>query len=674
LPQLSADLYRRIVETSREGVWLLDRKGRTSFANARLAEMLGTSPTELVGMPLLAFVDPEQRPRAERALRAPVAGQADQLEARLRRRDGQTVWVVLALSPFQDADGGELGVLAMVSDITQRKRVEAELRASEQRARRLIESNIIGITIGDLEGRILEANDALLRLVGYTRADLSSGQLRWDRLTPPEYMPREEQAIAEAHRFGAATPWEKEYIRKDGQRIPVLLGFALLDEAAGTTVAFILDLSERKRAENRQRVMAEASRTFSAARLQLPTLFETIAQYVAEQLGDGCALYLLSEEGERLDPPCVYDAGDEAGDLARSLVGDTPAGHGAGLVDEVMRVQEPLLVQAPLADQGLALGGCAGAGWPDLERFGLLSVAAAPLRVKGQVVGALVAWRRGPGQPHTQAELSMLEELADRAALAIDNARLYQHMEAAVRVRDEVLGAVSHDLKNPITIVKVQAQRLAQRLRRGGRIQTQVLLEALGEIDAAAGRMNTWIDELLDVARLQVGQELALNRAPTDLVGLVREAVADHQRATQQHTLHLSSTVTELVGDYDAPRVRRVLDNLLSNAIKYSPDGGDVEVRLAVAESGPGQWAVLQVIDRGIGIPAADRPRIFERFHRGGNVAGRIAGTGIGLAGAARIVEQHGGRIEVESEEGQGSTFSVWLPLGSGSRTASAAA
>ena len=663
LPQLSADLYQRIVETSREGVWLLDPEGRTSFANARLAEMLGTSPTELVGLPLLAFVDPEQRPRAERALRSPTADHADHLEARLRRRDGDTIWVTLALSPFHDADGRYVGVLAMVSDITARKRVEAELRASEERVRRLVESNIIGITIGDLEGRILEANDALLRLVGYTRAELQSGGLRWDHLTPPEYLPLDERAIAEACASGAATPWEKEYVRKDGQRIPVLVGFAMLDETAGTTVAFILDLSERKRAENRQRVMGEASRTFSAAHLQLSRLLETIVRYVAEQLSDGCVLHLLPEPGRPADPPCVYDPGADATDLVRSLFAPAPDGRGQGLVDEVMRTGQPRLVHASTADHG-----------PNFERFGLLSVAAAPLPVAGQIGGALVAWRRRPGQPFTHSDLSMLDELAGRAALAIDNARLYERTQAAVRVRDEVLGAVSHDLKNPITIIKVQAQRLAQRVRKGRAGQPEVLLESLAEIDAAAGRMNAWIDELLDVARLQVGQELALNLAPTDLVHLARQAVDDHQRATRRHALRLSSAVPELVGDYDAPRLRRVLDNLLSNAIKYSPAGGDIEVRLKAVETTSGEWAVVGVIDRGIGIPAADRPHIFERFHRGGNVAGRIAGTGIGLAGAERIVAQHGGRIEVESQEGQGSTFSVWLPLGSGSTSASAVA
>jgi signal transduction histidine kinase len=118
-----------------------------------------------------------------------------------------------------------------------------------------------------------------------------------------------------------------------------------------------------------------------------------------------------------------------------------------------------------------------------------------------------------------------------------------------------------------------------------------------------------------------------------------------------------------LVGCWDADRLGQVIGNLLTNAIKYSPEGGTVDVTLARAEDDDGAWAHLSVRDRGLGIPAEDRPRLFERFHRGSNVVGRIVGTGIGLASAARIVRQHGGSIGVESEEGRGSTFTVTLPL-----------
>ena len=118
-----------------------------------------------------------------------------------------------------------------------------------------------------------------------------------------------------------------------------------------------------------------------------------------------------------------------------------------------------------------------------------------------------------------------------------------------------------------------------------------------------------------------------------------------------------------LIGDWDARRLRRLLANLLDNAIKYSPDGGPIAIRIARASDPQGEWAALTVRDRGIGIPADDLPRLFERFHRGSNVTGRIAGTGVGLASVRQIVESHGGEVAVSSNEGEGTTLEVRLPL-----------
>jgi signal transduction histidine kinase len=138
--------------------------------------------------------------------------------------------------------------------------------------------------------------------------------------------------------------------------------------------------------------------------------------------------------------------------------------------------------------------------------------------------------------------------------------------------------------------------------------------------------------------------------------------VHEQQQATDSHILTFRSQVPELTGMWDAGRLERVLANLISNALKYSPNGGEIDVTVEQVDEEGRRWAVVKVKDSGIGIPAADLPHIFERFHRGANVSGRIPGTGIGLAAAQEIVEQHGGSISVQSREGDGSTFTVRLP------------
>jgi signal transduction histidine kinase len=125
----------------------------------------------------------------------------------------------------------------------------------------------------------------------------------------------------------------------------------------------------------------------------------------------------------------------------------------------------------------------------------------------------------------------------------------------------------------------------------------------------------------------------------------------------------VDAAVPELVGVWDRARVERLLENLLNNAIKYSPEGGEVTVTIRLEREAGEPWAVLAVQDRGIGIPATDLPHIFERFQRGRNAEGHIAGTGIGLAGVRQVVEHHGGRVTVESQEGRGTTVTVRLPL-----------
>ena len=231
------------------------------------------------------------------------------------------------------------------------------------------------------------------------------------------------------------------------------------------------------------------------------------------------------------------------------------------------------------------------------------------------------------------------------------------------RQKDEFLATVSHDLRNPLAGIKGWAQILKRRANRLPAPDRDRWQQDLNTIERAATRMAAMIDELLDLSHVHMRRPLELHREDTDLVQLVQRVVADHQRAATSHPIRVRTSLASLHGCWDTARLERVLGNLLSNAVKYSPEDSEIQVELEREDSGQEPAAVVSVRDRGVGIPAHDLPHVFERFYRASNVVGRIAGTGIGLAGARQLVEAHGGSIRVESTPGEGSTFVVHLPL-----------
>jgi PAS domain S-box-containing protein len=228
--------------------------------------------------------------------------------------------------------------------------------------------------------------------------------------------------------------------------------------------------------------------------------------------------------------------------------------------------------------------------------------------------------------------------------------------------RDDFLVSVSHDLQQPLALIKGQVQLIQRQLARGETVAPARLERGLGYVNAAVIRMRGMLQEMLDNALEQAGQPLAVVLSPLDLVALAHQTVTEHQLAFESHQFVVEAEPAELWASVDGGRVQRVFENLLSNAVKYSPAGGAIRVTLnATADN---TCAVIAVRDCGLGIPVADLPHVFERFYRGTNVVERIAGNGLGLAGARQMVELHHGSIGVESEEGRGSTFTVRLPLG----------
>jgi len=263
----------------------------------------------------------------------------------------------------------------------------------------------------------------------------------------------------------------------------------------------------------------------------------------------------------------------------------------------------------------------------------------------------------------SEEDESILVQFAQMASIAIENTQLYVQAQRAVHERDKLLSTVTHDLKNPLTAIKGFTQLLQRGVKNMSPAEAERWTMVLSRIETTATKMTALINELLDLSHLQMGQSLELDLQPTDLVALARQVAAEQRQTTERHQIRVEAGVSELIGLFDAIRLERVLVNLISNAIKYDPDGKPITIEIAWEEDADRCYAVLKVRDQGIGIPAKDVPRIFEQFHRASNTPGYTSGTGIGLASARHITEQHGGTITVSSRVGEGSTFTVRLPL-----------
>lgn len=382
-----------------------------------------------------------------------------------------------------------------------------------------------------------------------------------------------------------------------------------------------------------------------------------VGELLTGSLGDDGALAAVAALCVPRLADCCMIATLDAGVLRVAATATAP--------DEVQpRTFNALPEVAPLPE------GATEIGWLEqrLDELGATARVVVRLRSHGQTLGALgmamLTTERGFGGHDRQ----VVQDLADRLGPALGQAQLYRAeqtaraaAEAAVQARDELMALISHDLNNPLTTVLGQARRLQLQLAKEP-LSRETIIHGVERVERGARQLQVQIAELLDTARLRAGQPLELRHEAADLLALTREAVARIQQASERHTVCVHTSLSSLVARVDPVRMQRVLDNLLANAVKYSPNGGTITAIISAEHDDAELWAVVQVRDPGVGIPEADLPHIFERFRRGANVMGTTQGTGLGLASARQIVEQHGGQITVATEVGSGSTFTLRLP------------
>jgi PAS domain S-box-containing protein len=256
-----------------------------------------------------------------------------------------------------------------------------------------------------------------------------------------------------------------------------------------------------------------------------------------------------------------------------------------------------------------------------------------------------------------------LSDAADARAGAVAVFQDITPLHELDRQRDEFLAAVSHDLRTPMAIIKGRADLLRRSLDRDGALDMEKVDKGLRAIDVSTVNLVRIVDELLDLTSLRMGHPMELRVTETDLDELVRRTIDEYREMHPGRAITVEADGQPLVGEWDAVRLGRVVTNLLSNAVKYSSPDTGIEVTTGSDVRDGRHWAVLGVTNRGVGIPAHELDRVFDTYFRGTNVSGSIGGTGVGLAGARHIVEQHGGEIQVASVEGETTTFTVRLPL-----------
>ncbi len=326
-------------------------------------------------------------------------------------------------------DGQLLGVGISSIDITQLKQTEQALRESEAKFRSVVESNMIGIGFWDKDGRITDANDALLNMVGYTREELVAGKINWQELTPTEYLPFDKQALTQLQHSPFCTPYQKEYIRKDGSRLPVLAGGSHFQGTVDRGAFFVLDITEHKQAEDRLRYIAEISSLFSTS-LDYEQTLEQIAKMSVPQVADWCSVDILNEDGSIRRLPIAH-ADPSKGELARKLQEYVTDYKGTSPITRVLQTGQSELI-SELPDSLLVASTQNQEHLELVRQLGMKSVMIVPLIAQGRVLGCISFVTAESDRRYDRTDLTLATDITHRAALAIENARLYRDIHQAL--------------------------------------------------------------------------------------------------------------------------------------------------------------------------------------------------------------------------------------------------
>jgi PAS domain S-box-containing protein len=659
MPSIPEYFYRLLVdEAVAYAIIFFDREGVIRHWNPGAERLFQYTAEEALGKQAeLIFIPEDVRSGVpEREMQTAAAtGQAEDRRWK-ERKDGTRFFADGVLTALRGEDRSVLGFAKIIRDATAEERAEERRTASEAQLRLIVDSiGDYAIYMLDAEGRIETWSRGAQRIKGYTPEEIIGRN--FEVFYPPEDVasgkPRRQLRIAaEAGTYDD----ESLHLRKDGSRFWASVVVSAIRDDEGQLRGFVNlthDITERKHNEEGKVFLAEASRLLASS-IEYEETLRRIARIAVPRVADWCAVDLLIDAGRVLARVAVEHADPTKVELANRLEKTYPADPAASpAVAEVIRERRTLFY--PQIPDDLVR---ASAQDPEhlriVRELGLRSAIITPLVAADRVLGTIMFVTAGDRRL-TEDDVTIAEDVAARAAVAVQNAELYREAQEANRAKDDFLATVSHELRTPMTAVLGWARLL--------RTETdpEVIAEAALAVERSALAQAQLIDDILDVARIRVGK-LKMRFDSANLAEVVAAAV-DTVRFTAEakHVrlrVEMDRGVLPVSGD--SQRLQQVVWNLLTNAVKFTPEAGRVDV---VLEQEDGK-ARLTVRDTGPGIPPDFLPHLFERFRQAETTQRRgHSGLGLGLSIAQYIVDAHGGTIRAQSaREGTGATFVVELP------------
>lgn len=552
------------------------------------------------------------------------------------------------------AVAGALIAMMLAAAIDRRirlRRAETEaLRRSEDRFRSLVQASAQIVWTTAPDGRMLGEQSSWAEFTGQdAKAYHGWG---WFNAVHPEDRERTARIWEETLANRRSAELEHRVRRYDGRYRDSVVRVVPVLERDGRVrewVATHTDVTERTRMQEERELLAEAGRVLSSS-LDYHETLGSLARLLVPRVADWCAIDVRADGGSLQRLVSAHQDPSRSARL-QELHPESASGPEHGTM-HVLRTGQSELIGRVSEDTLAEIATDAEAA-RQLRELGIRSILWVPLPAGGQVLGVLTLALAGEDDPYDLRDVALAEELARRAAVAIDNARLYSASQSAIRARDEVLGVVSHDLRNPLGTIATTADLLLE-LPLGPAEQRR----HLEIIRRSARTAHHLIRDLLDVSQSESGQ-LSVDPHPADASRLVSEACEAMQPLAAERGQRLTWEVEDRLPLVlaDAARIQQVLSNLIGNAIKFVPPDGTIRVLAGAVEGG----VRISVLDTGPGIDANDLPHLFDRHWRARKSA--HLGAGLGLAISRGIVEAHRGRIWVESEAGSGAAFHLELPV-----------